>query len=84
MSKVCKEYLNMGIVPIFKRYYNNCKPFNKIVMNGKSIYLSKETKSFYDLIKKNDIIKNELIAYSNLIYLNGEEQFENNNLKIII
>ena len=41
---------------------------------GKSIYLSKETKSFYDLIKKNKIIKNELIECAKLVYLNKEKE----------
>ena len=80
-SEVCEEYFNMGIVPIFQKYYNNCKPFNKIILNGKTIYLSKETKSFYDLIKKNDIIKNELIECAKLVYLKEKEQFENNNFE---
>ena len=79
--EVCEEYFNMGIVPIFQKYYNNCKPFNKIILNGKTIYLSKETKSFYDLIKKNDIIKNELIECAKLVYLKEKEQFENNNFE---
>ena len=81
MSKECEEYFNMGIIPIFQKYYNNCKPFNKIMIGGKYIYLSKETKSFYDLIKKNDLIKNGLIEYANIVYLDDEEQFENNNFE---
>ena len=81
LSKECKEYFNMEIVPIFQKYYNNCKPFNKLIINGKYIYLSKNTKSFYDLVKKNDIIKNELIEYARIVYLGGKEQSENNNFQ---
>ena len=80
-SEVCEEYFNMGIVPIFQKYYNNCKPFNKIIINDQPIYLSKETKSFYDLIKKNNIIKNELIECAKLVYLNEDGQYENNNFE---
>jgi len=81
LSKECKEYFNIGIVPIFQKYYNNCKPFNKLIINGEYIYLSKNTKSFYDLVKKNDIIKNELIEYAKIVYLGGKEQSENNNFQ---
>ena len=60
-SEVCEEYFNMRIVPIFQKYYNNCKPCNKVMIYGKSIYLSK-------------IIKTELIECAKLVYLNEEKE----------
>ena len=42
-----KDYLFL-----FRLYYNNGKPLNKLSLFGKTIIISDETETFYDLIQK--------------------------------
>ena len=42
-----------------------------VKINGKDINLSKKTKSFYDLLKKNEDIKNKLIETASSVYFYG-------------
>ena len=43
----------MGYLELFNYYYNGNKPTREIIINDKTIKLSENTETFYDLIKKN-------------------------------
>ena len=62
------DFLNMKYIDAFKLYYS--APSHKITFKDKEIILSNKTKSFYYLLKKNDMIKNDLIIIANKIYFN--------------
>ena len=46
------KLFEMNYLELFKYYYNNGKPLNKIVFENKGIILSSKTKSFYYLLEK--------------------------------
>ena len=48
-----KDLFKMGYLELFNYYYNGNKPTREIIINDKTIKLSKHTETFYDLIKKN-------------------------------
>ena len=62
------DFLNMKYIDAFKLYYSASS--HKITFKDKEIILSNKTKSFYYLLKKNDMIKNDLIFIANKIYFN--------------
>lgn len=79
ISEIIKEYFNMNFVDIFEKYFNDCEPMSKITIRGKDINLSKETKCFYDLINKNQMIKDQLIDFARRVYLDKRPNENNNN-----
>ena len=48
-----KDLLKMGYLELFNYYYNGNKPTREIIINDKTIKLSEDTETFYDLIEKN-------------------------------
>ena len=72
LSEISKEYFYMDYLNLFRIYYNDCKPLNKIIIKDKSIYLSEETKSFYYLIQKNISVKEEIIEFTKKVFLSNE------------
>jgi len=48
-----KDLFKMGYLELFNYYYNGNKPTREIIINDKTIKLSEDTETFYDLIKKN-------------------------------
>ena len=81
ISKWLNDFFNINYLHLFSIYYNNCKPLKKIIFKGKEIFLSKSTKSFYSLVKKNSIIKDNILSVVRLAYFNGNK---NINEKFII
>ena len=77
LNKVSQEnpwlikFFNMKYLELFKYYYNNLEPLEKIIVDGKIITLSKKTKSFYYLLLKYEDIKLELIDTARSAYFNG-------------
>ena len=69
----------MNYLQLFKYYYNDGKPLNKIYFMEREIFLTPKTKSFYCLLEKNLNLKNEIIGVAKRCYL--EE--DNNNTKLI-
>lgn len=76
-EKVCelsdwlKEFYNINYLVFFKYYYNNKEKLKKITFEGKEIILSKETKSFADLLEKNKDIENDLVDTVKSVYFSG-------------
>ena len=65
------DFLKMKYTEAFIFYYSNIKaPLHKITFKDKEIILSSKTKSFYYLLKKNDMIKKDLIIIVNKVYFN--------------
>ena len=62
------NFFEMNYIKLFNYYFNDKKPLNKIVFEGKEIILSHRTKSFYDLLKKNSEDKFELIKAAESVY----------------
>ena len=69
----------MNYLQLFKYYYNDGKPLNKIYFMEREIFLTPKTQSFYCLLEKNQNLKNEIIGVAKRCYL--EE--DNNNTKLI-
>ena len=72
-SKWLEEFFNMKYLSLFRIYYNNCKPLKQINFNGKNINLSLNTKSFYNLLKKNRIklMRAKIISTAQDAYFDG-------------
>ena len=68
-----KDYLFL-----FRLYYNNGKPLNKLSLFGKTIIISDETETFYDLIQKpkNKESKFELIEVAKKNFINDTNNIE--------
>ena len=85
-SKWLNEFFNMNYLTLFKNYYfNKNKRLTQITIKEKSINLSNNTKSFFDLYNKCDNErKNLLIKNIYRAYFGVQETGEKNNLKTII
>ena len=73
-----KDYLFL-----FRLYYNNGKPLNKLSLFGKTIIISDETETFYDLIQKpkNKESKFELIEVAKKNFINDTNNIESESEK---
>ena len=72
----------MNYLQLFKYYYNDGKPLNKIYFMEREIFLTPKTKSFYCLLEKNQNLKSEIIEIAKRCYLK-EDNNNNNNTKLI-
>jgi len=63
------NFIRFSFSEAFKIYYNQKKPLKSIVLGGKEILLSKDTKSFSYLLKKNIKYEKELIQVTEKVYL---------------
>ena len=70
-SKWLNEFFNMKYLKLFEIYYNDEKPLKSFIFHHKNIVLSNKTKSFYDLLLKNEDDKTELIETANSVYFYG-------------
>jgi hypothetical protein len=69
-SKWFSEFLKMKYIDVFNLYYyNGEKPLDKMEFNGKTIFISKATKSFYYLLKKESNLAYKMINIIKRIYL---------------
>ena len=59
----------MNFLQLFKYYYNDGKPLNKIYFKEREIFLSPKTKPFYCLLEKNKNLKSEIIEVAKRCYL---------------
>ena len=67
------KFFDMNYLRLFNYYYNNHKPLNKILFEGKEIRLSEKTKCFYDLLEKNPKDKIDLINTIKSEYNSGSD-----------
>ena len=85
ISKFLNDFFNMNFLALFDLYYYKPEPSNKIIINGIEIVLSKKTKTFSELINKNNsLMKNLLIQFTKRAYFGEVKSRErNSNLKQI-
>lgn len=78
-----KDFFETNYKTFFYTYYNNCEELKKINFKGKDINLSKNTKSFYELINKEENIKirSKLIENAELAYFNKKDKSTTDNSK---
>lgn len=70
-SQWFKDFLDLKYIDVFsKYYYNREKPLNKIEFKGKTIAISKKTKSFYYLLQKEKDLSKSIINSVKNTYLN--------------
>ena len=85
-SKWLDEFFDMNYSTLFKKYYfNKNKRLSQITIGEKSINLSENTKSFFDLYNKSDDERKKLLI-KNIYraYFGVQVTDEANNLKTII
>jgi hypothetical protein len=70
-SPILNELFEMKYLDLFRYYYNQKKPLDKIVYNNIVVDLSgnKQCKSFYHLLEKNKNLRNLLIGIAEEQYL---------------
>ena len=89
LSKIEVKWLNklfqMNYLELFKLYYNEEKPLNKIVYENHEIILSTKTKSFYFLLEKYKTLRQNLIEVTKIVYLNDfdEISFQTKNISLV-
>ena len=81
-SSWLNEFFNLNYLDIFELYYNDEEELKKIPFKGKDIILSNKTKSFYDLLEKNKVIKNDLIETVKRVYFNGYDNLKHSFMTI--
>lgn len=69
------ELFNINYLDLFRLYYNDKKPLDKIVIMDREIILSKKTKSFFDLLEKYKYLKQDIINTAERVYFNGIDNF---------
>jgi hypothetical protein len=69
-AKWLNRLFQMNYLELFKLYYNDEKPVDKIVYENREIILSPQTKSFYFLLEKNKAIRQNIIDVIKIVYLN--------------
>ena len=74
-SKWLNNLFEMKYLKLFNYYYNNEEPLNKIIFENKEIILSSKTKSFYYLLEKYQVLKQEIIDTTKIVYFNGNDGF---------
>ena len=72
-SQWLNDFFSINYLKAFSMYYNNCKPLKKINFKGKEIILSSKTKAFNTLLRKNKVLKNNMISAAQAVYFNGHE-----------
>ena len=75
-----KKLFGMKFLDLFRYYYNDKEPFNKILLFDKIITLSKDTKPFFKLIERNKEISQRIIEITEIDYLNRKYQIETDKL----
>lgn len=75
-AKWLNRLFQMNYLELFKLYYNDEKPVDKIVYENREIILSPQTKSFYFLLEKNKAIRQNIIDVTKIVYLNDNEGYE--------
>jgi hypothetical protein len=85
-SSWLNEFFDKNYLTLFKDYYfNKNKRLTQIIIKGKLINLTNNTKSFFDLYtKSNEERKKLLISNINRAYFGVQEIDQKNNLKTII
>ena len=64
-----KKFLKENIWIFFLNYYNDEKPLKELIIFDKKVILSKNTKSFYYLLHKQEELKNQIIYFCKKDYL---------------
>ena len=72
-SEWLSHLFDMNYLHLFRYYYNNEKPLNKIYFENKAIFFSPETESFYFLLEKWKDSKQDIIDMVKKMYLNEND-----------
>lgn len=75
LSDWLADFFNIKYLKLFSIYYNKLKPLKKVVIQGKLITLSSQTRSFYYLLRKNKEIKDIIVSIAKDAYFNGHEDY---------
>ncbi len=80
LSKLLEKFFNIKYLDFFNDFYfNKEKETNKIIFEGQEIPFSKETKTFYHLLKKYENDKDLLIDSAKSVYFYGYDTLVRNN-----
>lgn len=76
-SQWLDKLFEMNYLELFQYYYNEEKPLSKIVLDEKEIILSPDTKSFNDILKKNENLSKKLIDTAKTVYFKYDNGSKN-------
>ena len=65
-----EKLFKIKFLVLFHYYYNDKQSLKEILLLNENITLSKKTKSFYDLLKKNEGLKKDIIEITDAFYIN--------------
>lgn len=71
-----KKIFSIKYLELFHHYYNDEQPLNELMIFGKKIILSSDTKSFYYLLDKNKDLREYIVNYAKMAFLNGNNSQE--------
>ena len=63
-----KNFFEIKFLDLFSYYYNNEQPLEQVFIDGKTIFLSEKTKSFYHLLQKYEESRNDIIRVTKMFY----------------
>ena len=70
------KLFKLKYLDLFSSYYNNEQPLKKLSFFGKTISFSETTKSFYDLLVKNEKSKEDIINAAKIFFFDDKGYFE--------
>jgi len=70
------KLFKLKYLDLFSSYYNNEQPLKKLSFFGKTISFSETTKSFYDLLVKNEKSKEDIINAAKIFFFDDKGDFE--------
>ena len=65
-----EKLFKIKFLVLFNYYYNDKQPLKEISLFSENITLSEKTKSFYELLQKNEGLKKDIIEIANAFYIN--------------
>jgi hypothetical protein len=71
-----KKLFEMKFLDLFRYYYNDSEPFDEILLFGKIITLSKDTKPFFKLLEHYKTISKNIIEIMKIVYFNNNFKIE--------
>ena len=70
------KFFRLKYLDLFSFYYNNEQPLKKLSFFWKTVNFSEKTKSFYNLLIKNEKSEEDIIKAAKMFFLNDEDNLK--------